>query len=170
MNRLGTTSLKGFSFHFQLLLKHLVSCLGWFFFMTFWFTPSRGTHYFYKNAMTCQLFPGKEVFTVQTVKEAMKNTFIFSCSVMQGHLHKELVIMYQLQICNRNKKKRTREKIWSSRQQKTLLKPSIAAQVIILAYFYFLCSKPNIGPLSACISPAVRQFGIAGKAKEVTSL
>lgn len=34
----------------------------------------------------------------------------------------------------------------------------------------FSVQQTNIGPLSACISPAVRQFGIAGKAKEVTSL
>lgn len=38
-------------------------------------------------------------------EEAMKNTFEFSCFVMQGHTHKELAITYQLQICNTNKDK-----------------------------------------------------------------
>lgn len=46
-----------------------------------------------------------------TGEEAMKNTFEFSCFIMQGHMHKELAITYQLQICNTNQKKSTKENI-----------------------------------------------------------
>lgn len=93
------------SFHFQLLLKH-VSCQGCCILLWLSDLPlQEELIIFAKNAMTSQLLPA------WTGEEAMTNTFEFSCFIIQGHMHKELAITYQLQICNTNQMKSTKENI-----------------------------------------------------------